>query len=254
MRRGSAGPGGPAPRATRVDRPLPAPGHPPAGAPVGSTPTAERRKESKRRSAVRTERPSPPGEASTTGAAQRALVLEPGSFRYAYRTGQAARCRDVARSLENRMETTTSVPQTQEDGASSLRTSRTDRSDHGSPGTNVLHPTSSHASRSQRQSLLLRVPTGILSPWHHGTPLLARNERSRIRQRSHLGATIGERQTSDNPCHGSDCNTTDAWNRRLTGMDTRMDATAGKTEAGLSLGHSVVRSIVLRLTQPPVRQ
>ena len=91
---------------------------------MGSTSAEERRKESKRGGAARTERPRPPGEASTTGAAQRALALEPGSFRYAYRTGQAARCRDVARSLENRMETTTSVPKPREDGALSLRTSR----------------------------------------------------------------------------------------------------------------------------------
>lgn len=92
---------------------------------MGSTSAAERRKESKRGGAARTERRLPPGEASTTGAAQRARVLEPRSFRYAYRTGQAARCRDLARSLKNRMETSTSVPQTREDGALSLRTSRT---------------------------------------------------------------------------------------------------------------------------------
>ena len=91
---------------------------------MGTTSAEERRKESKRGGAARTERLRPSGEASKTGAAQRALVLEPGSFRYAYRTGHAARCRDVARSLENRMETTTSVLQTREDGALSLRTSR----------------------------------------------------------------------------------------------------------------------------------
>ena len=124
VRRGSAGPGGRGPRETRVDRTLPAPGHAPAGAPVGSRPAAERQTGTKRGGAARTERPCPPGEASTTGAAQRALALEPRSFRYAYRAGHAARCRDVARSLENRMETTASVPQTREDGALSLRTSR----------------------------------------------------------------------------------------------------------------------------------
>ena len=84
------------------------------------------RTETKRCGAARTERPRPPGEASTTGAAQRALALEPGSFRYAYRTGHAARCRDVARSLENRMETSTLVGQTPEDDALSLRTSLLD--------------------------------------------------------------------------------------------------------------------------------
>ena len=125
VRRGSAGPGGRGPRETRVDRMPPPPGHAPAGAPVGSTPAAERRTGTKRGGAARSERPRPPGEASTTGAAQRALALEPGSFRYAYRTGHAARCRDIARSLENRMETTTLVPQTREDGALSLRISRT---------------------------------------------------------------------------------------------------------------------------------
>ena len=73
-----------------------------------------------------TERPRPPGEAWTTGAAQRALALEPGCFRYAYRSGHAARRCDVTRSLENPMETITSVAQTREGAACSLRTSRTD--------------------------------------------------------------------------------------------------------------------------------
>ena len=46
VRRGSASPGRRGPRETRVDRPPPPPGHAPAGAPVGSTPAAERRTES----------------------------------------------------------------------------------------------------------------------------------------------------------------------------------------------------------------
>ena len=124
MRRRRAGPGGLGARETGVDRTPPPPGHAPAGAPVGSTPAAERPTETKRCGTAQTERPRPPGEASTTGAVQRALALKPGSFRYAYRTGQAARCRDVERSLENRMETSTSVRQTPEDDALSLRTSR----------------------------------------------------------------------------------------------------------------------------------
>ena len=124
VRRGRAGRAGRGQRETGVDRTPPPPGPAPAGAPVGSTPAAERRKKSKRGGAARPERPRPHGEASTTGAAQRALALEPDSFRYAYRTGHAARCRDVARSLENRMKTTTSVPQTREDAALSPRTSR----------------------------------------------------------------------------------------------------------------------------------
>ena len=117
---------------------------------MGSTSAEERRMESKRGGAARTERLRPPGEASTTGAAQRALVLEPGSFRYAYRTGLAARCRDIARSLENRMETTTSVLQTREDGALSLRTSRVHRqrivafSHH----SGIVHVVSEHCAPS----------------------------------------------------------------------------------------------------------
>ena len=124
VRRGRAGPGGCGQPETGVDRTSPAPGHAPAGTPVGPTPAAARRTETKQCGAARTERPRPTGKASTTGAAQRALALEPGSFRYDYRIGQAARCRDVARSLENRMETTTSVLQPPEDAAPSLRTSR----------------------------------------------------------------------------------------------------------------------------------
>ena len=124
VRRESAGPGGLGPRETRVDRTPPPPGHALAGVPVRSTPPAERRTETKWGGAARTERPRPPGEASTTGAAQRALALEPGCFRYAYRIGHAARRRDVARSLENRMETSTLVPQTREASALSLRTPR----------------------------------------------------------------------------------------------------------------------------------
>ena len=126
VRRGRAGRAGRGQRETGVDRTPPPPGPAPAGAPVGSTPAAERRKKSKRGGAARPERPRPHGEASTTGAAQRALALEPDSFRYAYRTGHAARCRDVARSRENRMKTTKSVPQTREDAALSPRTSRVD--------------------------------------------------------------------------------------------------------------------------------
>ena len=125
VRRGRAGRAGRGQLETGVDRTPPPPGPAPAGAPVGSTPAAERRKKSKRGGAARPERPRPHGEASTTGAAQRALALEPDSFRYAYPTGHAARCRDVARSRENRMKTTTSVPQTREDAALSPRTSRT---------------------------------------------------------------------------------------------------------------------------------
>ena len=69
--------------------------------------------------------PRPPGEGSTTGTAQRALALEPCRFRYAYRAGHAARRRDVTRSIENRMDTITSMAQAREDAPFSLRTSRT---------------------------------------------------------------------------------------------------------------------------------
>ena len=72
----------------------------------------------------RTERPHAPGKASTTGAAPRAPVLESCCFRYACRTVHATRRRDETRGIENRMETTTSVPQTHEVAAFSLRTSR----------------------------------------------------------------------------------------------------------------------------------
>ena len=68
--------------------------------------------------------PRPPGEGSTTGTAQRALALEPRRFRYAYRTGHAARRGDVTRSIENRMDTITSMAQAREDAPFSLRTSR----------------------------------------------------------------------------------------------------------------------------------
>ena len=69
--------------------------------------------------------PRPPGEGSTTGTAQRALALEPRRFRYAYRTGHAARRGDVTRSIENRMDTITSMALAREDAPFSLRTSRT---------------------------------------------------------------------------------------------------------------------------------
>ena len=68
--------------------------------------------------------PRPPGEGSTTGTAHRALTLEPRRFRYAYRTGHAARRGDVTRSIENRMDTITSMAQAREDAPFSLRTSR----------------------------------------------------------------------------------------------------------------------------------
>ena len=76
--------------------------------------------------AAPTQRPRLPGEAPRTGAAQRSPVLEPGGFLYAYRRGHTARCRDATRSLKNRMETITSVPQTGEDAGISLRTSQMD--------------------------------------------------------------------------------------------------------------------------------
>lgn len=82
----------------------------------------------------RTAYPRAPEEASTTGAAPHAPVLEPCCFLHAYRTVHATDRRDVTRSLENRMETTTSVPQTREDVAFSLRTSRVEAPRfHGSP-------------------------------------------------------------------------------------------------------------------------
>ena len=109
--------------------------HAPVETPAGSTVTLERWTGPKRggrpparpdTGPARTERPRPLGEAWTTGAAQRALALEPGCFRYAYRSGHAARRCDVTRSLENLMKTITSVAQTREGAACSLRTSRVD--------------------------------------------------------------------------------------------------------------------------------
>ena len=73
-----------------------------------------------------------------TEPAQRALALEPGRFRYAYRTVRAARRRDVTRSIENRMETITSMAQPRGDAFSSSRPSRT-RSPHAGPAS-LSHP------------------------------------------------------------------------------------------------------------------
>ena len=134
MRRGRAGPVGVGPRETGVDRTPPRRGHAPVETPAGSTVALERWTGPKRGGRVRarpdsgpprTERPRPLGEAWTTGAPQRALALEPGCFRYAYRSDHAARRCDVTRSLENLMKTITSVAQTREGTACSLRTSRT---------------------------------------------------------------------------------------------------------------------------------
>ena len=154
MRRGGAGPVGVGPRETGVDRTPPRRGHAPDKTPAGSAVAVERWTGPKRggRLPARpdsgpagTERPRPPGEAWTTGAAQRVLALEPGCFRYAYRSGHAARRCDVTRSLENPMETITSVAQTREGAACSLRTSRP----HGNP--NVSDGT---CSRSHRPAAL----------------------------------------------------------------------------------------------------
>ena len=118
---------------TGVDRTPPRGGNATAGTPAGSTAAAERWAETKRRGRPRsgpgtdpplTDRPLTPGEALTTGVAKRALALEPGRFRYAYRTGHAARPGVVTRSIENRMETITSMAQTRGDAFSSSRTSR----------------------------------------------------------------------------------------------------------------------------------
>ena len=132
MRRGRAGPVGVGPSETGVDRTPPRRGDAPVETPAGSTVAAERWTRPKRgrrlparpdSGPARTERLRPL-EAWTTGAAQRALALEPGCFRYAYRSGHAARCCDVTRSLESLMKTITSVAQTREGAACSLRTSR----------------------------------------------------------------------------------------------------------------------------------
>ena len=94
MRRGSVGPGGRKPGKTGVDRTPPSRGHALAETPMASTVAGERRRKSKRDRrlrarldrgrAARTQRPRLSGEAPTTGAAQRALALEPGGFLYAY--------------------------------------------------------------------------------------------------------------------------------------------------------------------------
>ena len=127
--RGRTGPVGVGPRETGVDRTPPRRGHAPVETPAGSTVAVERWTGPKRGGRLparpdsgpaRTERPRPPGEAWTTGAAQRALALEPGCFRYAYRLGHAACCCDVTRSLENLMKTITSVAQTREGAVCSL--------------------------------------------------------------------------------------------------------------------------------------
>ena len=116
-----------------VDRTPPRRGHAPVETPAGSTVALERLTGPKPggrppvrpdTGPARTERPRPLGEAWTTGAAQRAMALEPGCFRYAYRPGHAARRCDVTRSLENLMKTITSVAPTREGAACSLRTSR----------------------------------------------------------------------------------------------------------------------------------
>lgn len=118
---------------TGVDRTPPRGGNATAGTSAGSTAAAERWTETKRRGPPRsvpgsdpllTDRPLTQGEASTTGVAKRALALEPGRFRYAYRTGRAARRGDVTRGIENRMETITSMAQARGDAFSSSRTSR----------------------------------------------------------------------------------------------------------------------------------
>ena len=149
MRRGRAGPVGVGPRETGVDRTPPRRGHAPVETPAGSTVAVERWTGSKRgrrlparpdSGPARTERPRPLGEAWTTGAAQRALALEPGCFRYAYRLGHAARRCDVTRSLENPMETITSVAQTREGAACSLRTSRTSSNPGGAVRTHPAPP------------------------------------------------------------------------------------------------------------------
>ena len=85
---------------TGVDRTPPRGGNATAGTSAGSTAAVERWTETKRRGPPQsgpgsdpplTDRPLTLGEASTTGVAKRALALEPGRFRYAYRTGRAAR-------------------------------------------------------------------------------------------------------------------------------------------------------------------
>ena len=135
VRRGRAGPGGRGPRETGVvERTPPHCGHAPAETPAGATIAAERRTKTKRAGrlrarldgggAARTQRTRLPAKAPTTGAAHRALALELGRFLYAYRRGHTVRCRDATRSLKNRMETITSMPQTGEGAAFSLRTSR----------------------------------------------------------------------------------------------------------------------------------
>ena len=133
MRGGRAGPVGVGPRETGVDRTPPRRGHAPVETPTGSTVAVERWTGPKRDGRLparpdsgpaRTERPRPLREACTTGAAQRALAVEPGCFRYAYRSGHAARRCDVTRSLENHMKTIPSLAQTREGAACSLRTSR----------------------------------------------------------------------------------------------------------------------------------
>ena len=135
MRRGRAGPVGVGPRQTGVDRTPPRHGHAPVETPADSTVAVQRWTGPKRGGRLparpdsgpaRTERPRarPPGEAWMTGASQRALALEPGCFRYAYRSGHAARRCDVTRSLKKTMKTITSVARTREGAACSLRTSR----------------------------------------------------------------------------------------------------------------------------------
>ena len=135
VRRGRPDPVGVGPRQTGVDRTPPRRGHAPVETPADSTVAVERWTGPKRGGRLparpdsgpaRTERPRPrPQEAWTTGASQRALALEPGCFRYAYRPGHAARRCDVTRSLENHMKTITSVARTRERAACSLRKSRT---------------------------------------------------------------------------------------------------------------------------------
>ena len=167
---------------TGVDRTPPRGGNATAGTSAGSTAAAERWTETKRRGPPRsgpgsdpplTDRPLTPGEASTTGVAKRALALEPGRFRYAYRTGRAARRGDVTRSIENRMETITSMAQARGDALSSSRTSRLD----------------THKPRSQLTPVL-----SLLRPRH---PFSFRSEMNDYSSAPSIGvATFARRKTS----------------------------------------------------------
>ena len=149
--------------------------------------------------------PRPPGEGSTTGTAHRALNLEPRRFRYAYRTGHAARRGDVTRSIENRMDTITSMAQAREDAPFSLRTSRTT----SFLITHQAHPSYGHETQSttmarRRPRIDVRVLGNVVAwPPEPRFPAAGSRKKSLVRNQDILCLSLGALR------HQPDCNARD---------------------------------------------